>query len=644
MNISRCALSRVVRRKETLVQTTLTKSIKKCNPHVVSPSFSHYRSLATQATATITSTNINDSGRNYIFKSSLLFATMTAVATSIAVFNIDEQKTTTAMEQKMVVMNGENAEKEDEEDETTHLLNWSGTHEVNLSSKLFHEPETMQELEEIVNDCYKNKIPIRPLGSALSPNAVGFSQKGMISMANLDRVIKVDLENQTVTCEAGARVSQVIEELRKYNLTLPNLASIAEQQMGGFIQVGAHGTGANISPVDEYVESLTLITPSSEKKITLTKNDPYDNKRNPRLFDLAKVGLGSLGIVSEVTMKCIPAHNLVEHTYVLTRQEAKDQIQTLLKKHKHIRYMWIPHQDAVVVVTNDPENDPQNYPAGIENAENMRKHVSVYDKKKQFEPLTNLLRELQKKHHTVVKDDEIDGMGFGELRDALLSFDPLSVEHAALCNEAEAKFWKRSEGYQIQPSDKLLQFDCGGQQWVFEVCFPTGSVTKDNGNDMLFMENLLAGIENGTTQIPAHSPIEQRWSLASSSCMSPATVNASDCNSDEKKQNGLHCWVGIIMYLPSEDEIQRREITHAFKTTYCDLVRSKEVGGNVGATSHWAKLEMPQTNKHLVEVQRLLKKKHPVDDFNKARKRLDPHNLLSNDLINTVFGDHTADQ
>ncbi len=57
-----------------------------------------------------------------------------------------------------------------------------------------------------------------------------------------------------------------------------------------------------------------------------------------------------------MTIKCIPIHHLVEHTFVLSRDEAKAQINTLLKRHKRVRYMWIPLKDAIVVVTNEPES------------------------------------------------------------------------------------------------------------------------------------------------------------------------------------------------------------------------------------------------------------------------------------------------
>ncbi len=34
------------------------------------------------------------------------------------------------------------------------------------------------------------------------------------------------------------------------------------------------------------------------------------------LFELARVGLGALGVVAEVTLQCVPAHQLLEHTFM----------------------------------------------------------------------------------------------------------------------------------------------------------------------------------------------------------------------------------------------------------------------------------------------------------------------------------------
>ena len=132
------------------------------------------------------------------------------------------------------------------------------------------------------------------------------------------------------------------------------------------------------------------------------------------------------------------------------------------------------------------------------------------------------------------------------------------------------------------------------------------------------------GIE--AQQIPAHSPIEQRWTSSSSSLMSPA----------HGPENGLHSWVGIINYLPTDEEDQRKAITKLFTGKYSDLVRS--VGRPMGTVSHWAKLEEPQSVWKAVDLKMLYQERFPVHEFNQARGKLDPKNILASPLLNLVFG------
>lgn len=77
------------------------------------------------------------------------------------------------------------------------------------------------------------------------------------------------------------------------------------------LQVSAHGTGASIPPVDEMVVSMKLVTPG---RGTLEVSRAED----PELFRMAKVGLGALGVVSEVTLQLVPSHKLLEHTFIMS--------------------------------------------------------------------------------------------------------------------------------------------------------------------------------------------------------------------------------------------------------------------------------------------------------------------------------------
>ena len=191
--------------------------------------------------------------------------------------------------------------------------------------------------------------------------------------------------------------------------------------------------------------------------------------------------------------------------------------------------MWIPFADAVVVVSNNPTVD------GV--LGEGQGYEPRHDMDYRLQPFRSLLKD--------VSGEDGEGLGFAELRDALLAINPLDLDHVKSINRAEAEFWRRSCGTHVGDSSTKLNFECGGQQWVNESCFPAGTRSKPDGSDVRYMLRLLAIIEG--EGIPAPAPIEQRWTAGSSSLLSPARSAAEDA---------LFSWVGIIMYC-------QRRLTHA---------------------------------------------------------------------------------
>ena len=168
-----------------------------------------------------------------------------------------------------------------------------------------------------------------------------------------------------------------------------------------------------------------------------------------------------------------------------------------------------------------------------------------------------------------------------------------------------------------------MGFDCGGQQWVSEVAFPCGTLQAPDQTDINYVIELLNLIES--SQVPAPSPIEQRWTAASGAAISPAY---------SRDKNSLFSWVGIIMYVPIEEK--RKEITESFenyknicKNTLWDKYKCKE---------HWAKQEFPDSEEKQREAaERLLRVGIPVKEFARVRKELDPGNMMGNKMIDTYF-------
>ncbi|OAY43281.1 L-galactono-1,4-lactone dehydrogenase, mitochondrial [Manihot esculenta] len=493
------------------------------------------------------------------------------------------------------------------------VSNWSGTHEV--QTRAFHQPENLQQLEELVKESNEKKAKIRPVGSGLSPNGIGLARAGMVNLALMDKILEVDKEKKTVRVQAGIRVQQLVDGIKDYGITMQNFASIREQQIGGIVQVGAHGTGARLPPIDEQVISMKLVTPA-KGTIEISK------EKDPELFYLARCGLGGLGVVAEVTLQCVDRQELVEHTFISNMKEIKKNHKKLLSENKHVKYLYIPYTDSVVVVTCNPVSKWRGPP----------KFKPKYSKDEAIQHFRDLYKESLTKYRTgenaakSVDDDEtdIDQLSFTELRDKLLALDPLNKNHVIKINHAEAEFWRKSEGYRVGWSDEILGFDCGGQQWVSETCFPAGTLARPSMKDLEYIEELKQLIEK--QEIPAPAPIEQRWTACSQSSMSPASSSSKD---------DIFSWVGIIMYLPTMDARQRKEITEEF-FHYRHLSQTK-LWDKYSAFEHWAKIEVPKDAEELAALQVRLRSRFPVDAYNKARKELDPNRILSNVKLEKLF-------
>ena len=163
----------------------------------------------------------SEGGRPWWSSSSAIPAALMALGAGAAVSFVDSRyadkrndqdllsKLSSVLSTEVAPARAEQMKQEESEDETTDVINWSGTHQVNVANKHFFEPESIEEVEKIVKDCQERGQTVRPLGSSLSPNGVALNKDGMISMANLDKVLEIDTENRTITVEAGIPVREV---------------------------------------------------------------------------------------------------------------------------------------------------------------------------------------------------------------------------------------------------------------------------------------------------------------------------------------------------------------------------------------------------------------------------------------------------
>ncbi len=159
---------------------------------------------------------------------------------------------------------------------------------------------------------------VRVVGSGHSFVPLCASDEIQLSLDGLQGLIATsalaDSEGGLATLWAGTKLHQIGEPLWHSGLSLANMGDIDRQALAGAISTGTHGTGRQLGSIATQVVGLRLVLASGE----VVECSPT---QNPEVFKAAQVSLGLLGVITQVTLKCLPAYHLHERTWVATFEE-----------------------------------------------------------------------------------------------------------------------------------------------------------------------------------------------------------------------------------------------------------------------------------------------------------------------------------
>ncbi len=174
-------------------------------------------------------------------------------------------------------------------------------------------PESTAEVVEIVKLANQVRKPIFLWGRATTFVDHGV-REGCIVMALdlMNRVLKIDLENQVVTAEAGAIWHAVDSELNKlgWEMTVPGGGGMFSCTVGGTVAYNAvpHGiteygvTGGHVVTLEVVLPDGTILRTGS----AANTDAPLPIERGANGPDLAGLFIGScgtLGVITEVTLR-----------------------------------------------------------------------------------------------------------------------------------------------------------------------------------------------------------------------------------------------------------------------------------------------------------------------------------------------------
>ncbi len=232
--------------------------------------------------------------------------------------------------------------------------NWAGT--ATATPARWCRPRHEAEISAAVKDAAAAGLTVRALGSGHSFTAAAATSGVALDLSGWTGIVAADTRTGLVTARSGTTLRALGAELDGLGLAMANLGDIDAQTLAGALSTGTHGTGARLGGLATQVEALDLVL-ADGSAVTCSASS------RPELFAAARVGLGALGVITTVTLRCVPSFTLVADERPMPVEEVLGQFDALAEANDHFEFYWFPYGRQALVKRNNRLPAPGSAPA-----------------------------------------------------------------------------------------------------------------------------------------------------------------------------------------------------------------------------------------------------------------------------------------
>ncbi len=234
------------------------------------------------------------------------------------------------------------------------FTNWSRN--VEAHPRRIEHPASTAEIVSLLQASRSQGLPVKAYGAAHSFTHIAATDGVLMRLDRMNRVLAHDAASGRVRVQAGISLRKLNPELLALGLALPNLGDVDPQSVAGAISTGTHGTGGRLHGIAAAVVGVQLVTAEGEV-VEIDEQHPW--------FGAARVSLGALGIISEVTLQCVPAFLLHAREEPMPLPEVIDRLPELIHENDHFEFYWFPHTEKALIKRNNRVPDgTQRAPVG----------------------------------------------------------------------------------------------------------------------------------------------------------------------------------------------------------------------------------------------------------------------------------------
>ncbi len=253
------------------------------------------------------------------------------------------------------------------------LQNYQGTYQCPKATLV--EPSTIEEIQAIVRHAYTNKQKVKVANRKFKSQidaACTMEGGTQILLTKMNKLINVDRDNKTVTVQAGMRFDKFNQGINQFGLAVNMVTELGTFTIGGMLGSGTHGSTLwkPSNTFADYAISMKIVDGRGDVRI-LTGED----------LDAARVNLGVLGVVVEVTFQLEDAFKVRAHQIGKTDDsDLENSILEIARNNYSANIAWFPgnHRYSQTIYEQVPYDTPGDAHNGqAEISEALEKFYSV---------------------------------------------------------------------------------------------------------------------------------------------------------------------------------------------------------------------------------------------------------------------------
>ncbi len=227
--------------------------------------------------------------------------------------------------------------------------NWSGLQ--SCSPVRIAHPTSEDELAALVKQAAEQDLRVKVVGAGHSFTPIACTDGVLIDLSGYRRVVAHDPAARTVTVEAGISLHDLSEELAGRGLALENMGDINVQSIAGATSTATHGTGWEYGNLATGIVGMRLVL-ADGSILEATEHE------NSEVLEIARVGLGALGVVSTLTLRCVEAFRLHAVEEPLRLDVVMDDFEGFMSSEDHVEFYWVPHTGWALTKRNRRTDEP----------------------------------------------------------------------------------------------------------------------------------------------------------------------------------------------------------------------------------------------------------------------------------------------